>query len=126
MGIRVLIVEDDDRTRSALRAMLTGAGIEVLEAADEEEAFAAAARSDPQVVLVDWSMSGGGLTLVRKLVGAHGMADRIVILSSLTDPRDRRAALEAGVARYVVKPARRDLLIDAIEQVARRTVQHAV
>jgi two-component system KDP operon response regulator KdpE len=126
VGIRVLIVEDDDSTRGALRAMLTSAGIEVVEAADEEEAVAAAAQSDPQVVLVDWSIPRGGLNLVRKLVGAHGMADRLVILSSLTDPRDRRAALEAGAARYLVKPPHRELLIDTIEEVARRTVQSAV
>jgi DNA-binding NarL/FixJ family response regulator len=98
--------------------MLAGPGIEVVEAADEQAAFAAAAQSEPDVAVLDWGFPGGGLTLARELAGSHGLAERIVLLSPLTDPRDQRSALEAGVARYLVKPIRREQLIEAIHEVA--------
>ena len=116
MSVRVLLLERDVTSRTALHAMLAGPGIEVVEASDGHEACAAAAQSDPHVVVLDWCF-GEGLTLVRKLA-AHGIANRIVLLSSITDPRDQRAALEAGVARYLAKPTHRAQLVGAIHEVA--------
>jgi DNA-binding NarL/FixJ family response regulator len=60
---------------------------------------------------------------VRRLEATDGIAGRIVIVSPHTDPRDQRSALEAGAAAYVSKPLRRELLIDAIERVAQRSVK---
>jgi DNA-binding NarL/FixJ family response regulator len=60
---------------------------------------------------------------VRRLAATDGIAGRVVMVSPHTDPRDQRAALEAGATAYVSKPLRRELLIDAIEAVARRGVK---
>jgi CheY-like chemotaxis protein len=114
---RVLVLDPDVNSRAVLRDELTSSGIEVVQAADEADALTAVAQSEPDAVVLDWFFPGGGLALVRKLA-AHGMADRIVLLSPLSDPRDQRSALEAGVARFLVKPTRPEQLIEALDDVA--------
>jgi DNA-binding response OmpR family regulator len=118
--VRILVVDDDERFRLMLRAILSETGMEVTEAASGEDALGLLARSDPDVVVIDWRMPGGGLSLARKLITEHGLRNRVIMLTGLDDPRDRRAAHKAGVAEYLIKPPKRDELIGAICEAVRR------
>ena len=78
----------------------------------------ASEREAPDAALLDWRMPGGGLPLARTLINDHGLAGRVIMLSSIVDPRDRLEARRAGVGRYLVKPPERDLLLAAVRAAA--------
>jgi DNA-binding response OmpR family regulator len=108
------MADDDRRVRMLVRAMLAGTEVEVLEAADGDHALMRAEHEVPDVALLDWRMPGGGLPLARTLIEEHGLMGRVIMLSSIADPRDRLEARRAGVARYLVKPPERESLLSAV------------
>jgi CheY-like chemotaxis protein len=112
--VRLLVADDDRRVRMLVRAQLAGTEIEALEAADGNHALMRVEHEAPDVALLDWRMPGGGLPLARALIEDHGLAGRVIMLTSLADPRDRLEALRAGVVRYLVKPPERDMLLSAV------------
>jgi two-component system OmpR family response regulator len=118
--LRVLIADDYHPIRALLQHLLTVAGMETAVAADGEQALALVQSWNPDVVLLDWLMPGGGLDLVRRVVDEPGFDGQVIMLSGLDDPRDRDAAMEAGAARYFTKPTDNDRLISAIGQVGAR------
>jgi DNA-binding response OmpR family regulator len=65
-------------------------------------------------------MQDGGLPLARELMDAHHMQGRLIMLTGLLDPRDRRAALHIGVDHFFVKPPNTEVLIAAIRALAQQ------
>ena len=64
----VLVVDDDDATRSAERAVLSDGGFRVIEARDGEEAMRALSNDPPAMVVLDIQMPGvDGPSFARKL-----------------------------------------------------------
>jgi two-component system, OmpR family, phosphate regulon response regulator PhoB len=112
--VRLLVADDDRRVRMLVRAMLTGTEIDVLEAANGDHALMRVAHEPPDAVLLDWRMPGGGLGLARTIIDDHRLAGRVIMLSSIADPRDRLEARRAGIVRYLVKPPQRDELLAAV------------
>lgn len=100
---RVLIADDDPRTRDVLRRYLSRAGHEVLEAENGTEALERWRRDRPDLVLLDLMMPGlDGLdvcTAVRR-----ESAVPIIMLTALGSESDRVVGLEQGADDYVVKP----------------------
>ena len=119
---RVLVVEDDDRIRAALRLALLEEQYEVLEASGAEEALAVHAAQQPDVLLVDLMLGGmDGFELLRR-VRQHSDVPAIVV-SARGDTHDVVAALEAGADDYVVKPVVMKELTARIRAVRRRAVE---
>lgn len=112
--VRLLVADDDRRMRMLVRAQLAGTEIDVLEAADGRHALMRVEFEALDVALLDWRMPDGGLPLARALIDTHGLAGRVIMLTSLADPRDRLEALRAGVVRYLVKPPEREMLVSAV------------
>jgi DNA-binding response OmpR family regulator len=112
--VRLLVADEDRRTRILIRAQLAGTEIDVLEASDGHHALHRVEFEAPDAVLLDWRMPGGGLDLVRALVDDHGLGGRVIMLSSVADPRDRLQARRAGAVRCLVKPPERDVLLAAV------------
>lgn len=108
---KILIVEDDDRLRSALEAGLSSEGFTVHLAPDAGAAYAMASDIEPDLILLDWIMPGsdGGLVACRRL-RAIVPGSAIVMFSGLSDVRDQRAALEAGARAFLVKGISLDAL----------------
>jgi DNA-binding response OmpR family regulator len=102
----VLVVDDEEQTRSSLCELLSSAGYEVSEAGDGRAALACAQRSLPDVVLLDVKIRDfHGFEVCRRLRALYGFATAIIFLSgSRTEPYDRIAGLEAGGDDYIVKP----------------------
>jgi CheY-like chemotaxis protein len=119
--LRLLIADDDRRVRLLVRAQLAGTDIDVLEAVDGHHALMRAEYEQPDAVLLDWRMPGGGLSLARALINDHGLAGRVIMLTSIADPRDRLEARRAGVVRYLVKPPERGPLLAAVRAAAAHT-----
>lgn len=103
-ALQVLVVDDDQGVRHALRRGLSLEGFAVREAADGAEALAEIAKFVPQVVVLDVVMPGmNGVTVVRRL-REDGITVPVCMLSARDEVDDRVAGLAAGADDYVVKP----------------------
>jgi two-component system KDP operon response regulator KdpE len=121
---RILVVDDEPQIRRALATNLRARGYEVDLAADGEAGLAAAAKSRPDVVVLDLGLPGiDGLEVVR---GLRGWTDvPIVVLSVREAESDKVAALDAGADDYVTKPFGMDELLARLRAVVRRRVSVA-
>jgi DNA-binding response OmpR family regulator len=107
---RILIAEDLEENRHALKLLLKLAGYDSLEAADGRAAVDVALREQPALVLMDLSLPElDGLDAVRELRAA-GAKMPIIIVSAYDDPETRARAHVAGANDYVAKPLDFDLL----------------
>jgi DNA-binding NarL/FixJ family response regulator len=105
--------------RAGLVALLRAApGFEVVgEAADGETAVRLAARTRPQVVIMDIRMPGaGGIAATREILAAAGETDRPRVLVLTTFDLDEYVyqALRAGASGFLLKDAPEDQLAAAI------------
>ncbi|MER7566486.1 response regulator [Streptomyces sp. NPDC048523] len=123
--ISVLIVDDHPVVRDGLRGMFASApGFTVLgEASDGVEAVERAAELDPDVILMDLRMpGGGGVDAIRELTRARTRA-KVLVLTTYDTDSDTLPAIEAGATGYLLKDAPRDELFTAVRAAAQgRTV----
>jgi DNA-binding response OmpR family regulator len=107
---RILIAEDVEENRHALKLLLKLVGYDSLEAADGRAAVDVALREQPALVLTDLSLPElDGLDAVRELRAA-GAKMPIIMVSAYDDPETRTRAHVAGANDYVAKPLDFDLL----------------
>jgi DNA-binding NarL/FixJ family response regulator len=118
--VRVLVVDDDDLLRGALRMMLsTDEGIAVVaEAADGRAAIEQAREHAPDVVLMDIRMPElDGIAATREVLAA-APATRVVILTTFEDDRYVFGALKAGASGFLLKRVSPEGLVAAVHTVA--------
>jgi DNA-binding NarL/FixJ family response regulator len=118
--IRVLLVDDHDTVREALRLLLDGQpDMRVVgEAADGRGALAQALALRPDIMLLDLTMPGmTGLAIVRALK-AVALPLKIVALTRHDDPAYVRELSNAGAAGYVLKQSRSARMLEALRTVA--------
>jgi DNA-binding NarL/FixJ family response regulator len=118
--IRVLIADDHAVVRAGLEQLLgTADDIEVVgSASDGAQAVEAAARTRPDIVLMDLSMPVmDGVEATRRIT-AESPGVQVVVLTSFSDRQRILAALGAGASGYVLKDANSDELLAAIRVAA--------
>ncbi|MHC3471607.1 response regulator [Streptomyces sp. 7R007] len=119
--IRVLVVDDQFLVRSGLVALLRAApGMEVVgEAADGAEAVVLAAKTRPDVVLMDIRMPGmtGIEATERILADAADPAPRVLVLTTFDLDEYVYGALRAGAAGFLLKDAGPERLLAAVTAV---------
>jgi signal transduction histidine kinase/ActR/RegA family two-component response regulator len=128
LGLRVLLVEDDENTRDIMRWMLEGAGAAVVSAGSGTEALSvfeagdgAAAR--PDVMVCDLGLPGmSGFDLIER-IAAHlrargARAIPACAISAFARDEDRARAIDAGFDSYLAKPMTAQRLIAAVEELA--------
>ncbi|MET9632070.1 response regulator transcription factor [Lentzea sp. NPDC006480] len=112
--IRVLIVDDDARVRSAMRTFLVAhPEFEVVgEAGTTESAVRLAAETEPGVAIVDVLMptERDGLSLLRVFAEQHGIP--VVAMSLNNACAD--SAIAAGAYMFLAKDGCSDLLVSAL------------
>ncbi len=109
---RVLVVEDDEVTRSLLRRMLRALRFASVETAATAEAARLAFHADPSewpdVVLCDIEMKPTNghefVRWMRAIPSPRAKAIRVVMVTSHADVANVRDAMAAGVSGYLVKP----------------------
>ncbi|MYZ36808.1 MULTISPECIES: response regulator transcription factor [unclassified Streptomyces] len=118
--ITLIVVDDHPVVRDGLRGMFDSApGFEVLgEAADGVEGVALAARLDPDVVLMDLRMPGGGGVDAIAELTRRGARARILVLTTYDTDSDTLPAIEAGATGYLLKDAPREELFTAVRAAA--------
>ena len=100
---RILIVEDDDHIRSALRLMFEGEGFDVDDASSGEVGVALFNRLTSDVAIVDVMLPGmTGFETCRALRATSDVP--IVIVSARDETADVVLGLESGADDYVTKP----------------------
>lgn len=117
---RILIVEDDERLRSALQLALREQGFSVTGVGDADSGLKRARGDDPDLVLVDIMLPGAsGLDLCRSIRQTSSVP--IIIVTARDDSHDVVAGLEAGADDYVTKPFVTQELAARIRALLRRT-----
>lgn len=103
MAPHLLIVEDDDHIRTALRWALEDEGYQVDEAVNGEDACSQVAAFVPDLMIVDLMLGAlDGFAVIREVRRNHDLP--IIVVSARADTHDIVAALEAGADDYVTKP----------------------
>src|SRR5437667_5877260 len=119
MAERILLVDDHPLTRSALAGLLAQHGFDVVgEAADGEEAIEAAARLEPDLILLDLSMPGlDGLSALPRLREAAPQCEVVVLTASGTE-ENLLGAIRGGAAGYLLKSEPPERIVDFLRGVA--------
>ena len=117
--IRIVLAEDQALLRGALAALLAmEADIDVVAAAaDGEAAWRDLQRTSPDLLVTDIEMPGlTGLELAQR-IQRHGLATRVVIVTTFARAGYLRRALDAGVQGYLLKDAPVERLAEALRKV---------
>ncbi len=105
---RVLIVDDEDLTRSLLKQVLERANIgpvEILMAEDGEEAVEKGFAERPDLILLDLLLPKmNGYDVCRQLRSISGYDPYIIILTARGHNTDRQQARESGANDFMTKP----------------------
>jgi len=115
---RVVLVDDHGLFRSGVRSEL-GRQVEVIgEADDVQPAIDLIASVQPDVVLLDVHLPGGGGQAVIQAIKPLFPSVRFLALSASDAPEDVIAVIRAGARGYVTKTISTAELADAIRRVA--------
>jgi len=114
----VVIVDDHAMFRGGVRAELAGRVEVVAEAEDVDTAIDAVLRHEPEVVLLDVHLPGGGGVEVMRRVGGRAPGTRFLALSVSDAAEDVIGTIRGGARGYVTKTITGPELVDAIERVS--------
>src|SRR5438128_4613152 len=108
-GVRILIVDDDEPFRLALRNAFVRRGHEVALAGNHDEAVAAMREAPPTHAVIDLKMPGGrsGLDVVREL-RALPRPPQVVVLTGYGTIGTAVEAIRLGAVNYLNKPCEPD------------------
>jgi two-component system, OmpR family, KDP operon response regulator KdpE len=117
---RVLVIDDEEQIRRALKSVLTARHYDVDLAETAEEGLELTATRTPDIIVLDLTLPGmSGLEACRRLrEWYHGP---ILILSVRNADADKIAALDYGADDYLTKPFSTGELLARIRALLRRT-----
>lgn len=120
MHQKILVIDDEEQIRRALKSILTARKYEVILAKNGEEGLDAAIEHTPCLIILDMSMPGlQGLDVCRELRTWYTGA--ILILSVRGADADKIAALDIGADDYLTKPFSSGELLARVRAHLRRT-----
>jgi DNA-binding response OmpR family regulator len=107
----ILVVEDDDATRTFLADNLTADGFELLVANSASDGIRLLETKFPDLAVIDIGLpDGSGLDLVQRVRDADGLSSRVdprtplLVVSGRDSELDRVRGFERGADDYVCKP----------------------
>jgi two-component system chemotaxis response regulator CheY len=117
----ILAVDDSASMRQMVAFTLKGAGYNVIEAADGQEAYDKAKTESVDLVLTDQNMPRmDGITLVKNLRAlASYAATPILILTTESSDEMKAQGRAAGATGWLVKPFDPGKLLDVVRKVIR-------
>ena len=117
--LRVMLVDDHEIVRDGIRAMLESQDDIVVtsEAGTVRDAIDEAARTRPDVIVMDVRLSdGSGIEATREIRAARP-ATKVLMLTSFADDEALFASIMAGASGYVLKQVKSGDLLHAIRAV---------
>ena len=117
---RVVVADDDLRSREFFRDCLAMRGVEVFTAADAEEGFRLYRERNPELVVTDLRMpGGGGLELLRRIRGSDGDT-AVVVVTAYGSVETAVAAVKEGAEDFLLKPLGPEQVEIVFDRVAER------
>jgi FixJ family two-component response regulator len=112
----VLVIDDDDMVRAAIRGLLKSVGLQA-ETFETAQQFLCTERPDgPSCLVLDVRLPGtNGLDFQRQLVAA-GIRIPIIFITGYGDIPMSVKAMKSGAVEFLTKPFRDEDLLDAIHQ----------
>jgi len=116
---RILAVDDSPSMRHMVSVTLRGAGYEVVEAADGEEALEYARGHSVDLVLADVNMPRmNGITLVAHLrTLPEYRLTPLLLLTTESSQQSKQQGKQAGATGWMVKPFHPDQLLATLDRV---------
>lgn len=122
--VKVLLVEDGNKTREALHQLLETHGAHVCSTASAQEAMSAFDSARPDIIVSDIAMPyEDGHSLLRKLrttKGDSGANIPAIALTAFAEPKDRAEAFASGFQEYLTKPVDETVLTSTIARLVSR------
>lgn len=107
-GINILVVDDQEDSRSLLCTIAAQSGAQVLSARSGIEALAAFSDHQPDILISDLAMpTMDGYELIKKIrarPASQGGNVPAIAVSARARPEDKRRALDSGFQRHMAKP----------------------
>lgn len=117
---KILVVDDEEQIRRALKSILTTRKYDVLLAENGEQAIDLAIDHNPDMIILDLSMPGlSGLEVCDNLRAWY--TGPILILSVKSGDSDKITALDTGADDYLTKPFSAGELLARVRAQLRRT-----
>jgi two-component system, NarL family, response regulator LiaR len=115
----VVLVDDHELVRAALRSILERGEVEVIgEAETGEQGIGLATELSPDVVLMDLSLPDfSGIEATRRLMKTAPRSNVLVVTGS-AEEHDVHEAYEAGACGYLLKDAEPDELLAGVRRAA--------
>ncbi|HYH22628.1 MAG TPA: response regulator [Azospirillum sp.] len=119
MAKTILTVDDSSSIRQLVKMTLTGAGYQVVEAADGREGLAKLQKGGIDMVLTDLNMPNmDGISMIREMRALpSGRGLPIIFLTTESDSDKKGQAKAAGATAWIVKPFQQDQLLGVVRKV---------
>lgn len=118
MPKKVLIADDTEFFRTALKDILTGAGYSVVgEAANGAEALDMAAELKPDLVILDVVMPVKNGLEAAKAITALKLPLKIVMCTSLGYEPIVEEAIRSGASGYIIKPLSESKVLNTLSSI---------
>ena len=116
-----MLVDDHEVVRGGVRAVLQATDdiVVTAEAASVQEAIDEAARSRPDVIVMDVRLTDGSGIEATRQIRADRPATKVLMLTSFADDEALFASIMAGASGYVLKQVNSAELLRAIRAVGR-------
>jgi two-component system, chemotaxis family, chemotaxis protein CheY len=118
MTMKALVVDDSAVMRKLLIGALNQAGIaDVEEAGDGDQAVAAVAAKEYNLLLMDWNMPNMlGIDAVRAI---RSSGSKVPIIMVTTEAEKSRVveALKSGATNYMIKPFKTEAIVTKVKEV---------
>jgi two-component system, OmpR family, copper resistance phosphate regulon response regulator CusR len=118
--MRVLIIEDDEKTAQAIASGLEAAGFSASVSHTGEEGFFQLNAEVFDLVVLDWMLPGRDGIEILKTIRARGSKTPVLLLTARDAVEDRVLGLESGADDYLVKPFAFAELLARIRSLLRR------
>jgi len=116
MGVKVLIMDDEQDTLNMLAMTLKFSGYEVATAETGLQALKLAEEFKPDLIVLDIMMPDiTGIEVLKRLKKSMPKTPPTIFLSASIKPADQADGLAAGAFTYLVKPVLRQKLIETLK-----------
>lgn len=121
--MQILVIEDSDSIARMIEALVAGRGHSVRTVASGVQGVDSALEQTPDVVLLDWSLSGtvSSSEICARLRKSDTTRDTPILVLGEADEDAKGRALDAGVHAYYTKPFSPLALLKEIEALPTRS-----
>ena len=119
-NVRLIIIEDDEKTSGALQSGLGQEGFSATTARTGEDGFFLLNTESFDLLALDWMLPGRNGLEILKAIRARGARTPVLLLTARDAVDDRVQGLESGADDYLVKPFAFAELVARIRTLLRR------